>query len=50
MHTVHLANKETDGRRRLAAAGGGGADGKVDIFASAVGLMFDVDDYDKSIT
>lgn len=44
MHTVHYANK----RRILAESG---SDGKpISLIASAVGIMFDVDDYDPTVT
>lgn len=46
MHTVHLAQ---EGTRRLAEETLGEEEG-FSIWASAMGLMFDVDDYDPSIT
>lgn len=46
MHTVHLAQKDT--RRRLADTES--SDGKIEMFASAVGLVFDREHYDKSIS
>jgi len=45
MHTVHLAESYNPARRRLADSAAGAAH-----FASAMGLMFDVDDYDPTIT
>jgi len=43
MHTVHLADKPTDGRRLAETEDEG-------PWASAVGIMFDRVHYDKSLT
>ena len=55
MHTVHLAGGSTiqasQVRRRMATfTNPSDGSGKIDHFASAVGIIFDRDDYDPTIT
>ena len=48
MHTVHLAGTSESTARRLAASAS--SDGSIKHWASAVGIIFDRDDYDPTIT
>ena len=47
MHTVHLPAAASSGRR---LAEGSNPDGPFPVFASAMGIMFDRDDYDPTVT
>lgn len=51
MHTVHLAGESSaDKSERRLAESSATEGGKTDFFASALGIIFDRDDYDPSIT